>query len=81
MDPPFALATESKALSVVATNATTICFVFLNLIQKTKKEILLKIKFIFDDHIKRDEELLKFFVPFSVSLFDFVKKASFQVSL
>ena len=51
----FVLATENKALNVVATSVTTICFVFLNLIQKTKQEILLKIKFIFDDHIKRTE--------------------------
>ena len=33
------LATESKALSVVATGATVICFVFPNLIPKTKKKI------------------------------------------
>ena len=30
----FVLATENKALSVVATGATIICFVFLNWIQK-----------------------------------------------
>ena len=32
----FVLATENKALSVVATNATTICFVSLNLIPKKR---------------------------------------------
>jgi len=50
---PFVLATENKALNVVATSVTTICFVFLNLIQKTKREILLKINFILYDRIKR----------------------------
>ncbi len=43
------LATESKALSVVATNASTICFVFPNLIPKIKKGILLRIKFILNN--------------------------------
>ena len=37
---PCVLATESKALSAVATNVTTICFVFLNLIQKTNSKIV-----------------------------------------
>ena len=35
----FVLETESKVLNVVATNATTICFVFPDLIRKTKKKI------------------------------------------
>ena len=33
----FVLATESRALNVVATSATTICFVSPNLIQKAKE--------------------------------------------
>ena len=36
---PFVLATESKALNAVATNATTFCFVSPNLIQKAKEII------------------------------------------
>ena len=35
---PFVLGTGIIALSVVATNVTTICFVFLNLLPKAKKE-------------------------------------------
>ncbi|MBE6555487.1 MAG: hypothetical protein E7663_04560 [Ruminococcaceae bacterium] len=34
---PFVLATESKALNAVATNATTFCFVSPDLIQKAKQ--------------------------------------------
>ncbi len=43
----FVLATERGTLSVVVTNVIAICFVFLNLIQKTKKKILPRIKSIF----------------------------------
>ena len=56
----------SKDLSVAATNVTTICFVFLNLIQKIKQKILMIIKFIFDDRIKKDRERKNRLCPFPI---------------
>ena len=44
----FVLATEIKVLCVVATNVTTTCFVFLNMISREKKT-LLKMKIVIDN--------------------------------
>ena len=41
-EPTVCLATKNKALHVAVTNATIICVVFPNLIQKAKKKILLR---------------------------------------
>jgi len=53
----FVLATEIKAMSVVVTSATTIYFVFPNLIYKAKKKILLWTKGILDDRLKKIRRL------------------------
>ena len=65
---PFVLATVSEVLSVVATNVITFCFVFLNLIGKTKKRIMLGIKLIFNDFIRKDEEMMTILRPSLISI-------------
>ena len=65
---PFVLVTVSKVLSVVATNVITFCFVFLNLIGKTKKRIMLGIKLIFNDRIRKDEEMMTILRPSLISI-------------
>ena len=53
-------------------NVTTIYFAFLNLTPKAKKEVLPKIKVIFDNRIKRAENIknrLLDYVPFVLVLF------------
>ena len=51
-EPTVCLGNGEQGLSVVATSATTICFVLLISTPKIKKEILRRIKFILNDYIK-----------------------------
>ena len=54
----FVLEMERKALNAVAMNVTTVCFAILISIQRIK--VLARITFVFDDRIKKVEELVKF---------------------
>ena len=47
------LVTDIKALSVVATSVTTVCFVFLNFIYQIKNKIWYRINLVLNNRTKR----------------------------